>query len=248
MEHEDGWKLREGGKRRKTRRVESWPILGRSTGRYTEPTVNHASVAIGLNFLRLRVPKPNSYAGNNCLWNEGTWPQGRDSPGIPRFLGRNVSALSNHRDLEDSGAIIGDVFAVYRTIKSRFSLFGRRYFARQEIATFYTNSTNSRRSSPTIHLEKDRTIVKMILIRTFSRRVARFSFLLRRSKKTFGEPLVESDIECGVYRSWIGGSTRRHIFCERHTLLLGLSTLRRDSECPEAVFSPTFHTRRCENI
>lgn len=69
--NEDRWKLREGGKRRKARRVESWPILGRSTGRYTEPTVNHASVAIGLNFLRLRVPKLNSYTGNNCLWERG---------------------------------------------------------------------------------------------------------------------------------------------------------------------------------
>lgn len=161
---------------------------------------------------RNSIPTP----GTTVSGNEGTWPQGRDSQGIPGFLGRNVSALSNHRDLEDSGAIIGDVFAVYRTIKSRFSLFGRRYFARQEIATFYTNSKDLC-LRPIWRRIEDRTIVKMILIRIFSRRVARFSFLLRRSKKTFGEPLVESDIECGVYRSWIGGSTRRHIFCERHT-------------------------------
>lgn len=87
-------------------------------------------MAIGLNFLRLRVPKSNSYTGN-CLWNEGTWPQGRDSPGIPGFLGRNVSALSNHRDLEDSGAIMGTCSPF---IDHRTSLFGRGFakcFARE---------------------------------------------------------------------------------------------------------------------
>lgn len=87
-------------------------------------------MAIGLNFLRLRVPKSNSYTGN-CLWNEGTWPQGRDSPGIPGFLGRNVSALSNHRDLEDSGAIMGTCSSF---IDHRTSLFGRGFakcFARE---------------------------------------------------------------------------------------------------------------------
>lgn len=55
-------------------------ILGRSTGRYTEPTVNHASVAIGLNFLRLRVPKSNSYTPATV---SGTGERGRRDV-IPR--------------------------------------------------------------------------------------------------------------------------------------------------------------------
>lgn len=41
--------------------------------------------------------------------------------------------------------------------------------------------------------------------------------------------------------------TWAHFLQKTHTLL-GLSTLRKGLGCPEGVFSPTFHTRRCENI
>lgn len=148
-------------------------------------------MAIGLNFLRLRVPKSNSYTGN-CLWNEGTWPQGRDSPGIPGFLGRNVSALSNHRDLEDSGAIMGTCSSF---IDHRTSLFGRGFakcFARENRSNdrFIINNFSSKffGTSPL-----SSTLVQ-------ESKIEENHFLKTTRQKGERSRRIRSDMNCGVYR------------------------------------------------
>lgn len=148
-------------------------------------------MAIGLNFLRLRVPKSNSYTGN-CLWNEGTWPQGRDSPGIPGFLGRNVSALSNHRDLEDSGAIMGTCSPF---IDHRTSLFGRGFakcFARENRSNdrFIINNFSSKffGTSPL-----SSTLVQ-------ESKIEENHFLKTTRQKGERSRRIRSDMNRGVYR------------------------------------------------